>query len=236
MENRISKEVAFTTLVISLVILGIILPKMFFTQHVLIFQIICSLLFISPVMYSKYKADKENRVLMDKILYISRHDDLTDAYNRRHFNELLNQSIGDKTASERCYILVFFDIDNLKDVNDNLGHDVGDQVILTFAKTIKDNIRKTDLLTRYGGDEFIVVFFDVEYALLKEKIKTIQEQLQENPICYNGEKVFVEFSYGIARCPDDADEFVELKKIADRRMYLSKQDIKKKRIKEDVIL
>ena len=225
-ENGISKQMIFISLVISMIILGIIIPAMLFTQHVLIFQIICSLLFISPIIYSKYKSDRETIRIMDKILYLSRHDDLTNIYNRRHFEELFTYCIGENIDLDKGCSLVYLDIDNLKLINDNFGHYVGDQAILTFSKVIKDNIRKTDLFARYGGDEFIVAFFNIESKLIENKLQNIENQLQKSPIYYNGEKVIIKFSYGISNFPEDANEFMELIKIADQRMYLDKKGLK----------
>lgn len=224
-KNSISEQIAFISLLIAVIILGIILPVMLFTKYVLVLQIVCSILFISPIIYSKYKADRKTSRLMDKILYLSRHDDLTNIYNRRHFEELFFNSIEDTINSRKSFSLVFFDIDNLKLINDNRGHHVGDQVILTFSEIIKNNIRGTDLFARYGGDEFVVVFFNIEEQLVKDRVKNIEKQLEKNPIYNNGEKFFVKFSYGISNFPEDADEFMELIKMADQRMYLNKKHL-----------
>lgn len=227
MNRSVYEPIMFISLLILAIVLGIILPVLFFTVYIQNFQIIFTILFISPIIYAKYKSDIKTLKLMDKILYLSRHDDLTNIYNRRHFEELFLNSIEEALTKDKSFSLVYFDIDNLKIANDELGHHAGDQAILTFSKVIKDNIRETDLFARYGGDEFIVVFFNIEKQLIKERIKNIENQLENNPIYNNDERFFVKFSYGISNFPDDANEFRELIKIADERMYLDKKHIKK---------
>ncbi len=226
MNRSVFKPIIFISTLIAAIVLGIILPVIFFSEYVQVFQIVFSILFMSPIIYAKYKSDIKTIQLMDKILYLSRHDDLTNIYNRRHFEELFLNSIQEALSSGKSFSLVYFDIDNLKITNDKHGHHAGDQVILNFSNVIKDNIRETDLFARYGGDEFIVVFFNIEKHLISERIQNIEKQLERNPIYNNGERFYVKFSYGISNFPDDADEFRELIKIADERMYLDKKHLK----------
>ena len=160
---------------------------------------------------------------MDKTLYLSRHDELTNTYNRRHFEELFLLSTNDALKYNKGFSLIYFDIDNLKLINDNLGHYMGDQALLIFSKTIRDNIRVTDLFARYGGDEFVVALFNMENNLINEKIKNINEQLMKNPIRNNGKSYIVKFSYGISNFPEDGSGIKELINIADQRMYLDKK-------------
>lgn len=162
---------------------------------------------------------------MEKVLYLSRHDELTNTFNRRYFEELFLLSTTDALKYNRGFSLIYFDIDNLKLINDKLGHQVGDQALLAFSSAIKDNIRETDLLARYGGDEFVVALFNMDGNFINEKIDSIRNQLEKNPIKINNQEYLVKFSCGISNFPEDGSGIKELIRIADQRMYLAKKQI-----------
>ena len=164
----------------------------------------------------------KNHKLIDKVLYLSRHDSLTNVYNRRYFEELYFSFIHKIKESNRSFSLVYFDLDNLKNINDTFGHQTGDRAILSFVNTIKKNIRESDLLARYGGDEFIALFFNAGKECVEHRIYKIKELLNKTPVYINGEIVKVEFSYGIANYPEDHEELKILIKKADQRMYENK--------------
>src|SRR5690554_4651074 len=101
MNNNAFKPLIIISLIIIAIILGIILPGILFTEYVQVFQIIFSILFISPIIYKKYKSDMNTLKLMDKILYLSRHDDLTNIYNRRHFEELFLNTMEEALTTDK---------------------------------------------------------------------------------------------------------------------------------------
>lgn len=160
--------------------------------------------------------------LIDKISYFSRYDDLTNSYNRRYFEELYTSLVNENIKTRKSFFLVYFDLDELKGINDNHGHLSGDKAILKFANTVQKNIRDSDLFARYGGDEFIALIYNVDRALLEKRIKGMKEQLDKEPILIDDVEVKVTFSYGIANYPEDSEDFNELINIADQRMYYYK--------------
>lgn len=161
----------------------------------------------------------KNHKLIDEVLYLSRHDSLTNVYNRRYFEELYLSFMKKTQESNRSFSLVYFDLDNLKNINDTFGHQAGDKAILSFVNTIKKNIRESDLLARYGGDEFIAIFFNADEESVKHRIHKIKRLLDTTPVYAHGKIVKVEFSYGIANYPEDNAELQNLIKKADKRMY-----------------
>lgn len=161
--------------------------------------------------------------LYEEITYLSRHDKLTGLYNRSYFEHILNNDL--KNIKE--FNLVVFDLNELKFVNDNFGHGTGDYYIQNFAKELKNKCTDKDILARYGGDEFIGIFFhDVE--TLERSFKELLEKFRINPINLKENRVVCSFSYGIANFPQDSSNYEELIKIADDRMYRFKQKVKRK--------
>lgn len=93
-------------------------------------------------------------------------DPLTGVFNRRHFNEMLDQHFAQAERQGQDLACVMIDLDDFKQVNDKYGHDVGDQLLIMVAKTIEANLRKSDICARYGGDEFVALLpqSDLEHA------------------------------------------------------------------------
>lgn len=157
---------------------------------------------------------------IEKIRSLSAEDELTGLYNRRYFiKELIMESLScDRYGSKFC--LAFFDMDNLKILNDFYGHSVGDKAIKMIARVIKDNIRKTDIPARLGGDEFAVIFKNCSKEDIEDRIKSIKELIEKESEDQLPKKIKV--SCGVAVYPDDTKSLDELLKIADMRMYEEK--------------
>ncbi|MGC9772066.1 GGDEF domain-containing protein [Fervidobacterium islandicum] len=139
------------------------------------------------------------------------YDSLTGAYTRTAGMKILESAVESVQRTGRTAFVVFIDIDDLKTINDAFGHSKGDETLKEFAQACLNNMRKTDFLVRYGGDEF-VLFVDSENPNgLLERIRS---------------SCGVEFSYGLARI-EQGQTLVEILKLADKRMYEEK---KKKRV------
>ncbi len=152
-------------------------------------------------------------------------DSLTGIYNRFYFFESIESKIPRYKRENKKLIVAFVDLDNFKQVNDTLGHDVGDEVLKDVVKIIKESIREYDMVARYGGDEFIL-YFDTENIEIVEKIlKRIVEKIDSKLNKYK-----ISASYGLAVYPDDGESVEKLLKIADERMYAQKIDKKSKKI------
>ncbi|MGO4699554.1 sensor domain-containing diguanylate cyclase [Paenibacillus sp. 2TAB26] len=148
-------------------------------------------------------------------------DSLTGLYNRRYLSHL------DHAGSDKQFSVMFIDIDDFKEVNDSFGHDFGDLLLLQISKRLKQDVRKTDILVRYGGDEFVICFQhlvdnqDIDFVASKIK-KSIDE-----PFTINGHIIHISASIGISSTHGTASTLKELISNADLAMYDNKQNEKK---------
>lgn len=127
---------------------------------------------------------------------IARTDSLTQTINRAYFEQSFAELIKSLSFGSSISIAVV-DIDNFKKINDAYGHIIGDQILQLFARIVKENTRESDLIIRYGGDEFILVFSNIREVLIKDKFTRIQKEFNKE-ICKGDYKFkFVTFSYGI---------------------------------------
>lgn len=148
-------------------------------------------------------------------------DSLTGLYNRRYLSHL------DHAGSDKQFSVMFIDIDDFKEVNDSFGHDFGDLLLLQISKRLKQDVRKTDILVRYGGDEFVICFQhlvdnqDIDFVANKIK-KSIDE-----PFTIDDHIIHISASIGISSTHGTASTLKELISNADLAMYDNKQNEKK---------
>ena len=176
-----------------------------------------------PVRYVSVFNDITKRWQKDEqIRYLAFHDALTDLPNRSLFMERLNQLIAANAHKPTSFALLFLDLDGFKAINDNLGHDIGDEVLRIVAQKLHAEIRASDTVARIGGDEFIVLLsspIDTEGTthITQRIIKKINQ-----PMEFRGLLVDVGVSVGIVEFPDDGHLPVQLMKRADEAMYQAK--------------
>jgi len=150
-------------------------------------------------------------------------DDLTKLPNRNLLMDRLEQTINMSKRHKSKFALFFMDLDKFKFVNDNFGHDSGDEVLREVSRRFLSCIRSSDTVARLGGDEFAAIITDIKGIedatnLANKLISTIDKQ-----IFYNGKSLHVTLSVGISRYPADAQNRDELLKIADDAMYKAKE-------------
>lgn len=151
-------------------------------------------------------------------------DVLTGLYNRRGFSLAAEQEIKHASRRKEGLVLLFLDINNLKIINDTFGHDEGDNAIREAAKALRATFRESDIVARWGGDEFIVLALDVPKGrvpvLLQRLDQVLQKFNEKKDVAYN-----ISFSIGIARYdPATPSGLTEMEKIADEMMYKEKQE------------
>lgn len=168
--------------------------------------------------------------LYDEVLYLSRYDAMTGAYNRGYFEDLLALEIKKSTRYGKNFIVAVFDIDGLKKTNDYYGHLAGDVLIRSFSDAMRTKIRDSDLFARLGGDEFATVFLNADAKCIEKKLSDIQIELSNKTISVNKFEFKCDFSYGISIFPDEGKCYDELIKLADSRMYEQKEKRKHKEI------
>lgn len=165
--------------------------------------------------------------LYEKTLYLSRYDKLTNVYNRSYLEQLFYDDIYNN-IDEKEFFVVVFDLNGLKFVNDNYGHLIGDILIKAFSKGLTSLGEDDDIIGRFGGDEFVGIFFNVDSQILINRFEELIEQFKNNPIIFEQNKIVCSFSYGIVNSLRDRMELNELIKIADERMYEYKRIVKRK--------
>ncbi len=160
-----------------------------------------------------------------ELTQLANYDSLTMLPNRSFFLNNLQRAI-DYNLPDESISLIFLDIDGLKLVNDSLGHDAGDILLKEVAERLRACMRKTDAIARLGGDEFTIIVKNVKSQ--EDSINIAKKILRsfEPPFHFNGHKVFVSASLGLAQYPEHADNATDLIKRADSAMYHSKSTAK----------
>lgn len=169
--------------------------------------------------FSDITEQKETEQQLEQLAY---YDPLTRLPNRALFRERLQRELLQCQRSGRHSALLFIDLDRFKQVNDTLGHDVGDVLLIAVAERLKRCVRSSDTVSRLGGDEFTVILSDIAGSGgVAQVAQNILEQLQQSFLLHD-HQVQIGGSIGIALIPEDADDFVEANKRADIAMYQAK--------------
>ena len=136
------------------------------------------------------------RKLFNQADELSKIDDLTKIYNRRYFMQLLEEKMERSHISKTTFFVVFFDIDNFKKVNDAHGHLFGDTVLKTVVDRVRSKIRITNLIGRYGGDEFMFFLDLANSESFFDRIEPIQQSLKDFSLAHKGNNVAISVSFG----------------------------------------
>ncbi|MDT8719237.1 diguanylate cyclase [Clostridium sp. 19966] len=170
--------------------------------------------------------------LHEETLYLARYDKLTKVYNRSHLEQLVYDYIDDNRHDKKEFFTVVFDLNGLKTVNDKYGHLAGDELIKAFSEGLRNISKDSDIIGRFGGDEFIGIFFDWDLQGLIDEFEQLLEYFKIKPIIFETNQVVCKYSYGIVKFPSEGTEFKQLIKIADERMYKYKSLAKNKKYDE----
>jgi diguanylate cyclase (GGDEF)-like protein/PAS domain S-box-containing protein len=154
-------------------------------------------------------------------------DALTQLPNRNMFTDRLNQEIIKSKRSGSKFALLFIDLDHFKEVNDTLGHNAGDLLLVEVSERLKVILRETDTVARIGGDEFTALLCNIYSLADVENIAGKLIQAIEMPFYINNESIFISASIGITVFPDHSEKMIELLRFADQAMYLSKEEGRK---------
>ncbi len=177
---------------------------------------------------TKKKADEaEERIktLEQELMQVSelvREDQLTGALNRRGLDETLDRELKRADRSHNLLCVAMLDIDNFKKLNDSLGHQAGDRALSHLTKVIKDTLRPTDAVGRYGGEEFVIILPDTDLDAGVEAVQRLQRDLTKKFFMHNNERILVTFSAGVALRGKEEDQ-EDLLGRADKAMYQAKQ-------------
>lgn len=159
----------------------------------------------------------------DLLDYKANHDELTSLPNRALFNDRLNVAIKKADRYNKSLAIFFLDIDLFKQINDQYGHDVGDEVLKRFAKRLRECLRAEDTLARMGGDEFMIILEEDDKLTTSTIVANKIIEMMKSPIRLGESKLDVTTSIGISIYPKNAKEPRELIKNADLAMYKAKE-------------
>ncbi|WP_035408202.1 bifunctional diguanylate cyclase/phosphodiesterase [Bacillus sp. SJS] len=163
---------------------------------------------------------KKTEMKINQMVY---RDALTDLPNRLLLNDRLSSAMDQAAANQQQIGIMFMDLDRFKNINDTLGHDAGDQLLIEVAKRIKASLDKSDTVSRQGGDEFIILLPHTSTAEVTKKAQTVID-LFSRSITIKDIELFVTPSIGIAMYPADGRDIDSLVKNADTAMYRVKED------------
>ena len=177
---------------------------------------------VSATLAGALKVAKMVKMIKDLAFY----DYLTKVHAFAYFEEKFREI---KKLAEReglRFSIVFMDFDNLKQINDKFGHFVGDRTLEKFGLFLKENLRESDVVARYGGDEFVAMLIGASTTEAKQVMERLKHLFKEEVLIVNGHKLELDFSYGISEYKVDSSELQDLIKIADSRMYMMKRKSK----------
>ncbi|ATB70549.1 putative diguanylate cyclase [Sulfurospirillum diekertiae] len=172
----------------------------------------------------KLETAKSKLIKQKDIIYKQAHyDHLTSLANRTLLNQRLQLLVENNQYSGKKFGVLFLDLDNFKEINDSMGHDVGDMILIHVAKTLLLTTRKSDTVARFGGDEFIILIDEIEEIKALEHIAQKLIDAIQQPIRIHHLDIHITMSIGISLFPDSGKDFNQLIKNADLALYLAKE-------------
>lgn len=173
---------------------------------------------------------KQSQEYLNVVQYInyytelSNKDDVTGLFNQRKLHHDLSTIVSEHQKTKQEFSVIFIDVDHFKNVNDEFGHIIGSRLLSDVATIIKSCVRDNDLIYRYGGDEFIVIFKNQHHDKNFEVASRILKKIKESIFIINEDKSHrLSVSIGFAHFPKDAKSKEDILNIADRMMYTAKK-------------
>ncbi|MCU4179326.1 putative bifunctional diguanylate cyclase/phosphodiesterase [Bosea sp. BH3] len=163
----------------------------------------------------------ERKATEARIEQMARFDELTGLANRFEYNAQIREAFARLERTGEAFALFYVDLDGFKQVNDSLGHDVGDQVLMETASRLRSAIRANDLLARFGGDEFLAILPSADHAIVTAIAQRMINAMTR-VFDVDGKTVYVTASIGIAMAPSDGRRPADLLRHADTALYKAK--------------
>jgi diguanylate cyclase (GGDEF)-like protein len=171
---------------------------------------------------TRINANLETLELFEKIKNLANKDFLTGAFNRRYFYDAAEAIFHKAKRKGESITVAMFDIDKFKNINDTYGHNIGDVALQESSKILKHSIRKSDLLARFGGEEFCFLLEDISQAETIKLFETIRKKFQDNILHVDGFEI--KFTVSIGICYGLESSIDEMIKIADNGLYFCKEN------------
>lgn len=170
----------------------------------------------------RLKVEDDLRKNQKHLDFLAHHDSLTGLPNRLLLNDRLQHAMANSTRMKQSLALMFIDLDRFKNINDSLGHELGDELLRDVSKRLHGCLREPDTLARMGGDEFVVIIERVDNP---QQVSQVARKIQEcfsRSFLLSGHEIFTTSSIGISIYPEDGADVKELMKSADVAMYRAK--------------
>lgn len=180
--------------------------------------------------FSLSRAIENSRVISEEKIsqighdfyHVALHDPLTGLLNRRAILDQMNYEYIRTKRNKNIFSIMFVDIDHFKKVNDTYGHDFGDQVIIETGKIIKNILREQDMISRWGGEEYVLFFPDSPDKVMSDVSSRILAEIRSHTHVFNTEEIHITVSIGIA-CYKEGDSVDDVINRADACLYKAKQ-------------
>lgn len=167
-------------------------------------------------------SEVNERLLLEQLLREVNFDKLTGLPNRSVFQDRLQMEIRKARRNHTSLALLFIDLDHFKEINDTLGHPIGDMLLNQVGQRLSSSVRGNDTVARLGGDEFTVILSEVDKTSLVDHVTQNILRKLKDPFKLGNDSVYITASIGITICPEDATDVPDLIRNADQAMYTSK--------------
>lgn len=162
------------------------------------------------------------RSALSRIKLLSETDELTGIYNMRAFTAIAERTLQQSMRYAHVFSILMIDSDSLKDVNDAHGHEAGNRLLRLTVRSVQDQLRQTDVMARYGGDEFVALLSETSCKDALEVAERIRKSVESRPLGTRDRSIPNTVSIGIACFPDHGNDLETIIERADRAMYVSK--------------
>jgi diguanylate cyclase (GGDEF)-like protein len=176
-----------------------------------------------PTLRRTLRHAAERKRVTNRLVHLSRHDPLTGVGNRAALRERIEALMARGRRRDLAFAVLFIDLDHFKTINDTLGHDAGDAVLVEISARISQCVRTSDMVARFGGDEFAVLLDELRPGDLPLAIGERILRSLERPIALRGRDVVVTGSIGVAQYPEVNGSVDDILKAADTAMYVAKR-------------
>lgn len=181
--------------------------------------ILAGIVFIIGIVSVRIFVDRQSELLSERAV----RDELTGLYNRRYLMEFINRFEDDEHLDRRAYALLMADIDRFKSINDQYGHEIGDKVLISFSNSLQENVRKEDMVCRWGGEEFIILLPKCTLAEASVKAEGIRRLVADKATAdAQSQTICITASFGVTQSVT-GERFADVLARVDRLLYEAKE-------------
>lgn len=195
-----------------------VLPYNYYSYNGAVFGVLFEAIILAMIVAYRLKAAEKERVTAE---YLSAYDPLTNLLNRRTLMTNGTEALNLASHSQKPLSFVMMDLDHFKNINDSYGHQVGDAVLTHIAKLLKSHSRETDLLSRWGGEEMVILLPNTDAAQAHTYTEHLRLLISQTPLNYDDLTIKITASFGIATRTHN-ETLDELYQLADKRLYQAK--------------